>query len=638
MVFDGFPEFDNDEMTYGGIGRYKPRLEPISNKDFVCLMGEDKFATIITDLPTHLQYLSNMIPSVYGYTPEYIALKHTLLPFYRLFLLEKTLSTIFKAMLIYKGRYLGYLGVGRSSTIRPKYLRTCPKCALEDISQLGYPYWHRTHQLPGIDVCYKHKVFLEESNLSNITVKSYIQAKDVIDMSKPSRPLDLEQKEHQIMLNMAHDGSWLLNQTEVIPNYSNLHKLYYTAFQKQKWIAPHGALRLKELAAEFTKFYSESFLASQSCGVGKYPWMANIIRNTPTNIPVNKHLLMIQFLGYSVEDFFKIAPVTRTNQPPHQDAFGQGPWPCLNKVCSCYKQTVINKYIPGSSSKGGRVKAVFTCTRCGFVYARLGPDKTNEDKFRRDGIVFYGKVWERTLIKVWNDTSLSVLQKAKYLGVDPGTVLKQAVRLQLTFPPPGSTRTTRTPTSTSYTNVREEHQKSWLSILKSNPGQGIGKLRVKYKTVYSWLRENDREWFDQHKPPRIKHRGQLVDWQTIDSLLAPQVDLAGLGRSLDVERRERVTAVAIINDIGQPKKYAYSLEKLPQTAKILEKYVETHEYYAIRRIKTELDRCVRYNNPLPMYKFKGLAGVAHLKNIPEIIAALERAKSILETLPKNSAN
>ncbi len=52
-----------------------------------------------------------------------------------------------------------YGAFNRTIIGRPKQpIKICPKCMREDIDLYGRPYIHRSHQLTGVDVCYKHHV------------------------------------------------------------------------------------------------------------------------------------------------------------------------------------------------------------------------------------------------------------------------------------------------------------------------------------------------------------------------------------------------------------------------------------------------------------------------------------------------
>lgn len=52
-----------------------------------------------------------------------------------------------------------------------KYMRYCPLCAAIDRKKYGETYWHRKHQLPGVEICLEHRCRLEDSSVG-ITVES----------------------------------------------------------------------------------------------------------------------------------------------------------------------------------------------------------------------------------------------------------------------------------------------------------------------------------------------------------------------------------------------------------------------------------------------------------------------------------
>ena len=55
------------------------------------------------------------------------------------------------------------------STFREKEhlkIKYCVKCVEHDIRHFGVAYWHCLHQIPGLDACYKHKLWFEHTNLA----------------------------------------------------------------------------------------------------------------------------------------------------------------------------------------------------------------------------------------------------------------------------------------------------------------------------------------------------------------------------------------------------------------------------------------------------------------------------------------
>ena len=50
--------------------------------------------------------------------------------------------------------------------MRKNSLYYCPACAEEELSRYGEPYWHRMHQIPGVDICLTHRLKLCESGMT----------------------------------------------------------------------------------------------------------------------------------------------------------------------------------------------------------------------------------------------------------------------------------------------------------------------------------------------------------------------------------------------------------------------------------------------------------------------------------------
>ena len=80
---------------------------------------------------------------------------------------------------------------------KTRYLRLCPLCVGEDRKKYGEAYWHRKHQMIGIDVCAVHGCRLYDSKIQISADKSVklITAEEVLDAdSKVSAGTDTEIK------------------------------------------------------------------------------------------------------------------------------------------------------------------------------------------------------------------------------------------------------------------------------------------------------------------------------------------------------------------------------------------------------------------------------------------------------------
>lgn len=61
------------------------------------------------------------------------------------------------------------------------HMRYCHECIVEDCNQFGEPYWHISHQIPGIHICHKHYSRLLTSSLQ---VSSRENKHEFIDISQ----------------------------------------------------------------------------------------------------------------------------------------------------------------------------------------------------------------------------------------------------------------------------------------------------------------------------------------------------------------------------------------------------------------------------------------------------------------------
>ena len=50
-------------------------------------------------------------------------------------------------------------------------MRYCPVCCQEDLQLYGEPYWHRSHQLPDMRICTKHRCWLVDTDVTYDTAR-----------------------------------------------------------------------------------------------------------------------------------------------------------------------------------------------------------------------------------------------------------------------------------------------------------------------------------------------------------------------------------------------------------------------------------------------------------------------------------
>jgi len=97
-------------------------------------------------------------------TFDYLIKNHTMFNYYARFIKYEKRKKAYKAMLKMEGGYYNLLSIPVSKVKR--YLRYCPECAKEDREKYGETYWHRLHQMMGVNVCTKHKCYLVDSEVA----------------------------------------------------------------------------------------------------------------------------------------------------------------------------------------------------------------------------------------------------------------------------------------------------------------------------------------------------------------------------------------------------------------------------------------------------------------------------------------
>jgi hypothetical protein len=406
----------------------------------------------------------------------------------------------------------------------------------------------------------------------------------------PMRQIDRENPDHQILLQVARDTKWLLEHPRDGTNLKAIHGRYLSLLIERGLATYTGSIHVKELLSEFTTHYSPALLKLLHCElrggeVEKTNWLLRLVRPPKHAQHPLYHLLLIQFLGCTAEEFFQL--------PEELRPFGEGPWPCLNPAADHYEQPVIMECQLGDRLRYGKPTGKFSC-ECGFAYARTGPDSSPEDKLRVGKIISFGQVWETKLKHLWQDSSLSTSEVAKRLGVDPLTVRRHATRLNLPLsrsdkklkPLSRATQLKGKAVSAAWENKRHGCRSKWLSAMKQGREITLKTLRLKLPREYAWLLQNDAEWLKENKP-RPKRRNLLtssVDWKRRDTEYAAAVKAEALRLKEALGRPIQVTKTAIRRGLGAVTLLRQKLHKMPLTAQALSSVVETREQYTVRRV------------------------------------------------------
>jgi hypothetical protein len=294
----------------------------------------------------------------------------------------------------------------------------------------------------------------------------------------------------------------------------------------------------------------------------------------------------------------------------------------------------------GDRLRNGKPTAKFSC-ECGFVYVRTGPDSSPEDRFRVGRIISFGQAWEAKLKQLWRDSSLGISEIARRLGADPLTVRRHAARMELSLsrsdkrlkPLARATQLKGNAVSAVREKKRREYRSKWVSAMKLGREITLKAVRCKLPREYAWLRQNDSEWLEGHKPhPRRRMQPTAgVDWKRRDAEYAAAVRAAASRLKEAPGRLVQVTRTAIGRALGAITLLRQKLHKMPLAAQVLAGVVETREQYAVRRVWWAADLYCREEVLPREWQLVMRANVYSLKEVSAVKCVVEEALNMLNS-------
>lgn len=633
-----FPDPEEDEIVYSMCARFRDRMDYSSNRSIVQELFSSGNVVATLEFPSHLSALVANLSPRNDLTVDYLIDKHTLLPLFSPFLPLERVKRIREDMAGDRGLAIHMrVGLMASQLHLPEWIRYCPVCLEADKANFKESYWRRTHQATGVEVCPIHHVMLE----NGITRKQvnhpryrFISAETAAQV-KPARPSNT----HIFgpMLEMiAQDVAWLLNQNLPPLPFDSFKDRYLWLLSDRGLVTHRTRLRIRELVEEFKAFYQADFLKLLNCQIEENVtenWLLRLIRSEANAHSPVRHLLLMHFLECTAEEFFNLAV--------EEKPFGNAPWPCLNFVCQSHPESVILTCDSRSSPYvEGKPIGTFACPCCGYVYARTGPDLSEDDKYKPGKIVAFGPVWDAKLKELWLNPEVSLREIGRQLDVDPRTVKRHAARLGLLFPRPGRQcsplRTQELLRSEKSKAVLPDvllaHQTEWLTLRAENPNASITQLRHLKPGLYSWFYRNDRNFLERQKPERrkrVKEPVSRVDWAMRDEQLAVAVKPAVSRLKKRPGRPVQITISAIGRELGQLGLIQQHLDKLPLTAQVLKEVVETREAYGLRRIEWAIEQYRQECTRPKRWDLIKRAGVERLASYPQIRDAINEGLQAL---------
>ena len=592
-----FPSPYPDELLYSIIARFRVRAAILSPKMVIEDVFNSRTATASVDLPCNIERLCSNLPVCSIFTPEYFIEKHTLFPLYKSFAFQKRAQKVYSAMLGHYGGSIHSLFGTIASTVKyPLYLKFCPMCWEEEQKKYGEGYWHRLHQVPGVEVCPVHQVLLNDSTIAirQFNKHEFLPASSSVCILKPT-----EVKYSMVMfkelIGIATDIEWILNNELGIKSLIWLQEQYIQSLITKDLATAMGRVHQKDMIEAFRFYFGDDLLKKLQCSVtdANEVWISELVRKPRKIFHPLRHVLMMRFLAGSVPLFLNINHKVKP--------FGDGPWPCLNAAAEHYRQAVITDVRVTYCYETKLPVGTFFCN-CGFVYSRRGPDSSPDDRYRIGRIKNFGPIWKEKLKMLLNQ-GLSLRKMAYILHVDPLTVKKYSL---------AENSSTKNNTKNSLVLNDINRKDEWIKLSQQYPQKSVTELRILKPSLYTWLYRHEKVWlFDNSSQIPIKKGANThrVNWEERDILLHNKVRQE-VNKILAADGKpERITVRRFGIRLGVLSLLEKKLNNLPHTSKYLSSILESVEDYQKRRIIWAVKVLDLRNKPLIEWRVKKIAGI-----------------------------
>lgn len=286
------------ECVYGIAAAFAQRWFRGSRQGAALLF--DGSAPAARDIPARLPQLAASLPPDLGLDAVRLALLHTALPIHLPFYDEERQAALFRAIDLGQAMQLR-LGTAPARVTCARALRLCPKCVRRDRAKFGRAYWHREHQLPGVLTCPVHDCALIVTSVR----PEFTHGAAIFTAPERAPPVGherLDAKEGHVARKLSRGMAQLLKTETPRPGPDRLHAYYRHFLHAAGYAQPNGSIAVARLCADLTSTYGRPLLRRMGSLPGRdFGWVAALVRRPRSHQQPLRHVLLLDFLGRSVD-------------------------------------------------------------------------------------------------------------------------------------------------------------------------------------------------------------------------------------------------------------------------------------------------------------------------------------------------
>ncbi|HHX8337608.1 TnsD family Tn7-like transposition protein [Vibrio alginolyticus] len=283
-----FPRAQKDELLTSLLARFIQQVGIKDDKVALDVLFDSRMVVPSPFLQGHIKQLTEQVGHIWHIHPKTIIERYTLLPLFRPFLPSYRYKMLQTDLLHYRTNLSTvHAGISASVINWPISYKICPQCWLEQQSILGYTYWQRLFQSPGVSVCPTHGVSLLDTEISIHSPHRH----RFVGTSCYQCPTRLSEVATSDELNLAIMVEKLLySKIDYVSPRQWTH--YYQQLARDVGAMNGARIDHRRIAVAVRKAWSEDWLSQQGLALsGENTWLVAMFR---------KHRRMFSYLQHFI--------------------------------------------------------------------------------------------------------------------------------------------------------------------------------------------------------------------------------------------------------------------------------------------------------------------------------------------------
>jgi hypothetical protein len=583
-----FPPVFPDESLYSLLTRYHRLSGHFSPQQSLRELFGHSGRVVMSDLPSGLQALANVIPGMVWTTDRLID-ETTLFPYFSPYLSDRQVICARRAMAGTTASGLKMLlGLLASRLGGRNRLRFCEQCRQRDADERGVAYWHRVHQLPGVWLCPFHGCALVELLEENVFLKRQclLLPDDItVDTSRPINALTAHETSLARLAQLS-EHALCHGYTAIGAATRESHRARAEAVGL---LDHNGRIRVGPFIAVLAEYVATLPTEGEFAfaHAGREPqWALKLLRKPRgTSSHPLKHLMLIDCLDHakSMAISSRVPEVRPHRQPVdgellHQLVAVEG---CSLRACAA---------LLGVSTTTARVEASRQSLAISVRPKRI-----------------IASLEQAVLADLRAGNPVAVVAAAHALS------LPSVYRMLRMHPAVEQERRQQ-----RLAALRENHRTCFLAEVADTP--------VRHCRGYAWLWRNDKDWLslfvESRRTSAETDRRSCVDWVARDGKLAMCVQVACQNILRAPGRPRRASRTALLRATGEADTIERAGHLLPQTHAVLEQCSESVEQYQRRRLQWATCQLIEAHYSLQRWRLLRLAAIRSTVDVELVLMKL----------------